>query len=267
MSPTCATTTESRWRILVVNSDPGGRERLYDLLTRHGYVVTTTTTGEVSREALRHQWPHLVIVATRTHRDHDLTLTDHIRSFDEQLPIILLGSPDEEPPDGDTIRRVQAYVQADATEDHLLAAVSRWMPRQWDVAPIDYPGSILLVDDEPELLRNLEEFLSPRGCAILTALSGESALEQLAAHQPALVILDIKMPGMDGLLTLKRIKALRPTLPVVMATAVEGRASMAQAFTLGAYEYITKPYNLEMLADLLRYLKRQGLESPILPVS
>jgi DNA-binding NtrC family response regulator len=60
---------------------------------------------------------------------------------------------------------------------------------------------------------------------------------------------------MDGLITLKKIKELRPNLPVIMTTAVEDQELMAQAFALGAYEYLIKPYNLAALQGVLTHLK------------
>ena len=245
-------------RILIVSHNPALRERLYDLLTRHGYRVTTITAGQVGYEALQHQWPNLILANSLSCHDGGLALADRVRTFNDQLPIILLNSRDEEPLDDKMIRKAQACLAADVPDEELLRAITRWLPRVRMATPINYPGPILLIDDEPELLRNLEAFLVPRGCAVITATSGAEGLERIAARQPALVILDIKMPGMDGLLTLKKIKSGWPQLPVIIETAVEDRTAMVQAFTLGAFEYITKPYNLNTLQDLLIYLKDHG---------
>ena len=105
-------------------------------------------------------------------------------------------------------------------------------------------------------MRTLEEFLEPRGCRVVTARSGEEGLSQLAQRKPTLVLLDIKMPGMDGLVTLKKIKDAEPRLPVMMAGAVEDQKLMQQAFALGAFEYVTKPYDFESLKSVLSYVKQ-----------
>ena len=139
-----------------------------------------------------------------------------------------------------------------------MATVNRWLgcPRDSETVQLAYSRPILLIDDEPQLLCDLEAFLRPRGCPVVKASSGDEALAELQRCNPAVVLLDIKMPGMDGLVTLKKIKAMRPNLPVIMATAVEDQDLMAQAFMLGAYEYLAKPYNLQALEEMLLHLKQ-----------
>jgi len=110
------------------------------------------------------------------------------------------------------------------------------------------------VDDEPELLQTLQGFLEARGCRVRTAASGEEALVHVQQVPLTFVLLDIKMPGMDGLVTLKKMKERVPGLPVIMATSVEDETLMNQAYALGAYEYVTKPYNLRALQAILLHL-------------
>lgn len=246
-------------RVLVVSGDPELREHLYDLLTQHGYTVTTSTAGEVGLQMLKHVRPGLVLANSLAHECGGMALAECIRTFDEQLPIILLNHLDREPLDPRAIRHIQACLPSDAPDPTLLETIERWLPHSRSVTPLDYQGPVLLVDDEPEFLRHLEEFLQPRGCGVLTAASGEAALAQLARTQPTLVLLDIKMPGMDGLVALKKIKARYPDLPVIMMTGLADQDLMAQAFVLGAYEYITKPYKLQQLEQILRYLKRHAV--------
>lgn len=253
--------SEARQRIFVVSSDPGLRERLYDLLMHHGYVVTTIVSGQIGLETLQHGRPDLILANSLTHHCGGALLTDRVRMFDEQLPIILLGQLDEASLDPRTVRAIQACLPGDVPDQTLLATINRWLPPAQSATPIDYPGTILLVDDEPELLHNLEEFLQPRGCTIATATSGEEALRQVAHAPPSLVLLDIKMPGLDGLVVLRKIKETQPHLPIIMATAVEDQEQLAQAFALGAYEYITKPYNLKGIESILLDLKKRTSSS------
>jgi len=107
---------------------------------------------------------------------------------------------------------------------------------------------ILIVDDEEsfcELLKlNLEDNKNYEG---LIATSGEEAIELVKQHKPDVVLLDILMPDMGGLECLKRIKALAPDLPVAMVTAVWDAEEGKRALREGAYEYITKPIDLEYL--------------------
>ena len=207
-------------------------------------------------EMLRHHRADLILANSRANNCGGWGIADQIRRFDTQVPIILLGNASEETPDSRTMRDIQAYLLTELAEGELMAAITRWVPRARSTTPINYPGTILVVDDEPELVRNLVEFLEPRGCDVVTAISGEEALEQAARCKPTLAILDVKMAGMDGLVTLKKLRVLFPGLLTIMATAVQDDVVMAEAFGLGACEYIMKPYNLRELEETLRRLKR-----------
>ncbi len=257
--------TPTRERILVISQNPRLRERFYDTLSRREFCVTTAVSCENGLEILRLGEPFgLIFLDSGIARTKRAQFIDRVRYFDEQLPIVALQHPDQDVLDSSTIHRIQGCLSSDSDDHALLAIVSRWLPSRRSVKPIQYPGPILIVDDELELLKSLQEFLQARRCTVVTAASGEEALAQLARHHPTLVLLDIKMPGMDGLVTLKKIKALHPDLPVIMATAVEDEASMDHARVLGAHDYIFKPYNLTVLESLLCAMKERRAK-PLAP--
>lgn len=107
--------------------------------------------------------------------------------------------------------------------------------------------AVLVVDDDPKSLKLLAVKLTQEGYRVITASSGEDALVALKLERPGLVLLDIMMPQMDGIETLKRIKSLKPDIPVAMVTAVWDNEEGKRAFEAGAYEYITKPIDMEYL--------------------
>ena len=112
------------------------------------------------------------------------------------------------------------------------------------------PGTVLAVDDDPAVLKMLKLVLEVRGVRMLLAGSGEEALKALA-QKPDLVLLDVNMPGMDGLMTLKKIKTANPKLPVIMASGFGEEEIVREALELGAYDYVTKPFNLEYLETVV----------------
>ena len=130
---------------------------------------------------------------------------------------------------------------------------------------------VLVVDDQPPNVRLLEAILSPRGYDVLTASSGEQALELIDAEDIDLVLLDILMPGMDGYEVCRRIRDQVDTayLPVVMVTA-SGDEQKVKALEAGADDFLTKPVNqsellarVASLARIKRYqdtIKRQAAE-------
>jgi len=106
---------------------------------------------------------------------------------------------------------------------------------------------LLIVDDEIEICEFLKSFFEDRDFKVATAYDGIKAFEQVATFKPEVVLLDIQMPGMDGLQTLKKIKSTYPQVKVIMVTAVETQEKIEEAMRLGADNYITKPLSLEYL--------------------
>src|SRR5712664_1174774 len=109
---------------------------------------------------------------------------------------------------------------------------------------------ILLVDDERNVHYSLQRALG-QACRIISAYTGEAALRQVEAEPPHLVLLDVKLPGMGGLETLQRIKAVAPTLPVILLTAYGTTDTAITAMKLGAFDYLLKPVDMTTLKGLL----------------
>ncbi len=106
-------------------------------------------------------------------------------------------------------------------------------------------GSILLVDDNPQILSILADLLRPLGHKILCATSGTAALELAAAEPPDLILLDVMMPDLDGFTVCRRIRAhpLLAQVPVILVTALDDRESRVRGFEAGADEFVTKPFD------------------------
>jgi PAS domain S-box-containing protein len=116
--------------------------------------------------------------------------------------------------------------------------------------PLD-AARILVVDDELGPRESLRMLLKP-SYQIQTADSGRAALEQIPAYRPDIVILDIKMPELDGLEVLRRIKRIDPAIEVVMITAYASLETVKMALTHGAFEYLIKPFSRQDLEDVVR---------------
>jgi DNA-binding response OmpR family regulator len=108
-------------------------------------------------------------------------------------------------------------------------------------------NKLLIVDDEVEICEFLKSFFEDRDFQVAVAHDGAKALEQATLFIPDVVLLDIQMPGMDGLQTLKKLKETHPKMKVIMVTAVETQEKIEEAMRLGADNYITKPLSLEYL--------------------
>lgn len=108
-------------------------------------------------------------------------------------------------------------------------------------------GRILVVDDELEVRLVLREFLSGRGYDVQLAESGMRALEIAAEFNPQVVLLDVMMPKMDGVETLRQLLEARPGLSVIMVTANSDVGTTSKLLALGAADYIPKPFDLDYL--------------------
>ena len=125
------------------------------------------------------------------------------------------------------------------------------------------PGHILIVDDEPGMRRYLQTVLELDAYKVSTASNGEEAIEKVQRDQPDVVLLDVVMPGPDGLETLKRIREARPTTKVVMLSCVRDTRKVAMAMRLGAHDYLSKPVQKEEMDDVLRFcLEHPGPAAP-----
>jgi len=111
---------------------------------------------------------------------------------------------------------------------------------------------VLLVDDEQEFIETLSERLKMRDLDAKLALDGEQALDAVRDEEPDVMLLDLKMPGMDGMEVLRQIKKAYPNVQVVMLTGHGSEKDEEQALRLGAYAYLQKPVDLEHLVTTLR---------------
>jgi DNA-binding NtrC family response regulator len=115
---------------------------------------------------------------------------------------------------------------------------------------------ILLVDDEPEILNLFSRVLAKKGYAVATASNGVEALHELEREQYPIVITDLKMPKMDGMELLKRVKREHPDTEVLIFTGFGSIESAVEAMKKGAFNYFTKPYNVdEVLIELKKILE------------
>jgi len=115
-----------------------------------------------------------------------------------------------------------------------------------EVTDLD-PFNVLFVDDEVEFLETLLKRMKKRDLEASGVKSGEQALEFLDQNRVDVVVLDVKMPGMDGIQALKEIKKLHPLIEVVMLTGHASVEVAIQGLELGAFDYLMKPVDIDDL--------------------
>jgi two-component system, OmpR family, KDP operon response regulator KdpE len=116
---------------------------------------------------------------------------------------------------------------------------------------------VLVVDDEPQILRGMRTNLTARGYEVDTAADGETALDVAARQRPDVVILDLGLPGIDGLDVIRGLRAWG-TMPIIVLSAREQEPDKIAALDAGADDYVTKPFGMGELLARLRAAERRG---------
>ncbi len=127
-------------------------------------------------------------------------------------------------------------------------------------------AKIMVVDDEPDIVRVVSRMLEGEGHEVIPAYSGEEALEKLEVIKPDLITLDLMMPGIDGFETLRRIREKKETssIPVVIISVKADESDIVKGLELGANDYFTKPYNrVILLAKVGSILKFKLMEDQL----
>ena len=118
---------------------------------------------------------------------------------------------------------------------------------------------ILIVEDDPHILLGLEEVLKSEGYDIASCNRGDTALEAVAKHQPALIVLDVMLPGASGYDICRQLRAKKFAAPILMLTAKGQEIDKVIGLDLGADDYVTKPFGVrELLARIQALLRRGG---------
>src|SRR5580765_1204406 len=122
--------------------------------------------------------------------------------------------------------------------------------------------SILVVEDDPALLRGLKENLESQGYEVRTANDGQKGLDALAKSRPDLLLLDLMLPKVNGYEICQTARSRQLDMPIIMLTAKGQEEDVIQGLELGADDYVTKPFSIrELLARVKAFLRRQGAES------
>jgi two-component system response regulator (stage 0 sporulation protein F) len=111
--------------------------------------------------------------------------------------------------------------------------------------------TILVIDDQPGIRRLLAEVLQEDGYKVAIAANGYEALQRVKEITPQLILMDMKMPGMDGLETFRELKKIGKAEKVIMMTAYGELELVKEAMSLGAYKYITKPFDINLIKTMV----------------
>ncbi len=162
-------------------------------------------------------------------------------------------------------RSMVAAAMAEAGDpDSALEHLSRRGEPGPSAAVVDQepPLKVLFVDDEEDFVRTLAQRMEMRDLGGDVALSGREALDALERDPPDVMVLDLKMPGIGGMEVLRRVKKVNPAIQVVIMTGHGSEQDEEEARRLGAFDYLRKPVDIEVLMDAIRQAGRSGRAGP-----
>jgi DNA-binding response OmpR family regulator len=258
--------------IVIIDDSPTFRNALQEMLEGAGYSVLAAVSGEDGLRLAANARPAAVIVDDSLPGIDGPTVIRRIRldAALRQTPCLLLTGSDE---DNAELRAfdagADAFVRKGEENEVILARLKSLLRRAGEPAApavtdsLQAPKRILAVDDSPTYLHELGETLRGEGYEVQLAHSGAEALLLLSVQPADCVLLDLVMPGIDGIETCRRIKAapgLRDT-PVVVLTAVEDRKAMIDALAAGADDYLSKSGDADALrARVMAQIRRKQLQ-------
>ena len=248
--------------ILIANADHRFSHILGKVLIGKGHTVVTARTGEEALQEFESKSPSLVLLDLGLPGLSGIEVLARLRARSPHLAVLIVTSnvsPDVERRAGEmgvvgVIReRLNLHVIMQALQ-RALEHVDR-PPKAAPVAKIstlpdghslkkERPRTILVVDDDEPVAKLLAEYLARRGYRTQTALSGEAALEIIKQAPPDLVLLDVYMPGINGVEVLKYLTNAHSPVGAIMLTASQEEPLLQMALDLGAFDVLFKPVDL-----------------------
>lgn len=222
--------------IILLYNDIEIRSILYEILTDLGYKITTVLTYKELLETLKRERPDYIILdATISEIATEIALKK-IEEIDNKIKVIILNRS----------KNVFQIVQ-DVLK--ILREKEAGLLNQKETKGMHLKANILVVDDEKECAELIKNYLSRKGYDVDTAFSGEEAILKIETAKPDIVLLDIRLPGIDGIVVLKTIKNIDKSIIVIMTTVIEDSKVVKEAIELGADGYLIKPFNLIKLEE------------------
>jgi DNA-binding NtrC family response regulator len=250
-------------RLLLVDDEQEFIQATSRALTRRGFRVREAQDGETAMMILARQAFDVVVLDVRMPGIDGVDVFRQLRRLLPDLPVILLTGHGSVQQAFETSREgVYAYLSKPCDVDRLASTAAEAARRGREVdeqrrrsaAVVDGGAAVrlLLVDDDEDLLEALAAALSRRRIDVTTACSGQQALQLLQRERFDVMLLDAKMPGLDGVGLLRRLRAAQPDVAILVLTGHPSVNLAVESMQAGAVDVLTKPQSPEVLASRVR---------------
>jgi len=239
--------------VIIADGNAEVRYWFYEILSALAYKVVSVPNSNELLIRLEKERPALIILDENLPTLGGPETVRKIREFDAETKIVVLtaGEPKLDIKKGGPLA-ISSALKKEFSDHHMMKAILEILKEQKpDTGREKRHGNILIVDDEEEIAKLLSSFLEKKGYTVTAVGSGEEALNEIKMQKPDLVLCDVRMPGMDGLIVLRGIKAIDESIKVIMLTAIPDRDIAEEAFKQGARDYLIKPFDLHKLDALV----------------
>lgn len=250
-------------RVVVVDDDPEVLDVIAEYLTQQGFSVLTAANGLEALLQVKRNRPAAATLDLGMPRLGGLDALRRIAAFDPGIRVVVVtGELDAETHRKALVLGAAAVLVKPVMLPDLLAALRERVPAATPASTVPLVTAaptaertgrptVLVVDDDPDIRDVLEDFLGSRGYAVRSAEGAASALREILHAGPDVVLLDIDLPGLTGAEALPAIRALVPDTAVIMVSGTADVEVARRTLVLGAFDYVTKPIDLEHLAETL----------------
>lgn len=236
-------------KILIVHPNSMVCESVKSILAEGDHKVTFAQNGEKALEVFKSEKPEFAIVNEVLSKMSSFALYGELRKIDPKAKVLVMaiGGGDDKQGDGPrfgirTFKPEELLQVVDALRDTSSGAI---------VLPNKEKSRIVAIDDNPQIREMIEDILVEEGYDVGVAKDGMDGLGLVRKMKPHLVLLDIDMPGMNGVETLRHIRSFDPKVGVVMITGNDTVEMMELCRTYGAFDYLTKPFDINYLQFLV----------------
>lgn len=250
--------------VLVVDDEPRVREVLSDYLTERSFKVIEAGNGLEALAALKNHRPSAIVLDLRMPRLGGIEALKRIRAFDPNVTVVIVtGAPEVDLHRQAIALGARALLPKPIVLDDLLAALGgtraaahetpEAVTKAVDTVPMAPKTDvrILIVDDDQDSRDMLQTFVRWLGYQSEAVVSAAAAIRSIVQRPPDVILLDIHMPGLNGVDALPTIRDLVPEVAVIMVSGVPDAEVSKRALAFGAFDYVMKPVDLDYLTQAL----------------
>ncbi|MCM8787614.1 MAG: response regulator [Candidatus Omnitrophica bacterium] len=240
------------FKILIIDDDLGIRELLYKALSKRGFVVVTIPYLEQAEEIIFKELFDLIICDFKLMNGSGINFLKKVRQYNQTIPVVIFSGVVTEELEKDAKKFGANYVFSKGIDIFQFVNEIEKILKIKDKDLQKQKFYILIVDDEEGIRRVLCEFCKNIGYETLEAKNGKEAIRIASSENISVVLLDMRMPEMDGMQTLQKLLEINPKLKIIMITAVDDEDKVKKTIEIGASGYLLKPFDFVYLELMLK---------------